>query len=353
MKKNIKAPIIILIFMILIGTFLPSNTIHAAGSWEDYLDGKSAEQENDFVWNTSITDTTKIWDGTTAEITDIDGEGFYRVKTPQEFRWALENNKNVRLDNDIDLGGRDNINWAKIAGYEITNKIDGQNHIVYNLNTTDNGMLERITTGFELKNISFNNFKVISKSGSTGIISAAGQNYTIDNVRVNDSLVVGDGDSIAVLIGEDILGATVNTLNNVVIKNSSVIAKSGRHHSILMGSWHGTKVTNSATIDCVLVSYGAHSGGFIGCCDNSGSTVDNCFSNSTVYGNRETAAFAGYSTNVEFNNCYVSGKVEGTFDISGFAYIAKKISNSYTTAMVGMQNGGRHDIRYEQCKCYI
>ena len=338
MRKNKQVIKIIAIMAILFGVSMPMNIINAS-EWTDYLDEKSAEVLASFSWSSAISDSSKIWDGSVDVVTNEDNEGYFHVKTPQQFRWALENDKNVRLDNDLDLGGRNGIVWTKLAN-AITAKIDGNGYTLYNLNALENSMLEA-GSNFEMFDINFESAR-IEGGGKTGIITPTVHGYRIHNVSVNNSLTIGDGDYIAILVSGIQAANESSEISNVFIKNSNVIAKSGRHHSLIAGGFDMTQVSYSATVDCTLISYGSHSGGFIGCSDQA-STVENCFSNSTVYGYKETSAFAGlagYRAGTEFKNCYVAGKVEGNSNISGFAFTLGSAENCYSTAMVGILNGG-------------
>lgn len=336
----------LLMLLIVIGTVFPLSSMQAsaATTWKDYLDEKSAEQTAAFCWDESITDPTKIWDGTSTEITNIDADGYYLASTPSEFRWALEQARiqgkaiNVRLTADIDLGGRNGVVWSPIASY--TGNIDGDGHAINNFYTTDRNLITNLGANSSIKNIVFNNFKInTSLSSSLGLIGMIHANTVFENIDINNSYLLGYGERVALFVAYQPDGSNI-TFNKIHVKNSTVIAKSGQHHGTLIGFGlvnYAITLTNSFVVDSTLISYGSHSGGFIGCV---GAIVSNCFANITVYGNIQTSAFAGSTGISTFENCYVTGKVEGTNTIASWCFGAKSITNCYSTAMVGMQNGG-------------
>lgn len=329
--------------IIILLTCIPSMSVSAA-TWTDYLNEKADEQTSAFRWDESITDPAKIWDGTSAEITNIDADGYYLASTPSEFRWALEQSAvqstaiNVRLTADIDLGGRNGVEWTPIAKY--TGNIDGAGHAINNLYITGKNFITDLSANSSIKNIEFNNFKInTTLSNDLGLVGTIHANTIFENIHINNSYLSGYGSEIALLAAYHINGSNV-TFNKIYIKNSTLIARSGQHHGMLIGFGtvnYGINLTNSFAIDSTLISYGSHSGGFMGC---AGVIANSCFANLTVYGNVQTSAFAGSTGLSTFENCYVTGKVEGTSTIAGWSFGASSIKNCYSTAMVGMQNGG-------------
>ena len=66
-------------------------------------------------------------------------------------------------------------------------------------------------------------------------------------------------------------------------------------------------------MDGTVVSQG-HSGGFISCTGLT--TVKNCFANIDVYGDNQAGVFVGVVHHpVTIENCWASGKVEGTQNV--------------------------------------
>ena len=79
------------------------------------------------------------------EATDGDGNGLVDVYTAAQLRWALVNKKSLELKNDVDLGGRNGVNWSPVADPgSIT--IEGNGHTIYNLYTAGSGKMGMIST---------------------------------------------------------------------------------------------------------------------------------------------------------------------------------------------------------------
>ena len=90
------------------------------------------------------------------------------------------------------------------------------------------------------------------------------------------------------------------------------------------------KVTNCFAVNGSVVGNRGHNGAFVSCATSV--TIENCFSNVDIYGNKNSAPFTGmlHTGTHSIKNCYCSGKVEGTNGLGGF--IGTMCTNAATTA---------------------
>ena len=313
------------------------------------------------------------WDGNAGGSQPASGSGTvddpYLVGTANELRWCLVNKKSLRLVNDIDLGGREGRNWVgPTVDAPVT--IDGDGHTVYNLYCHNPGgyfSFGLIGTAshddFVIKDLTLSSVKVSTTTGGYGqcVASLIGYFYkgTCDGCTVENAIVDGANcltSGIGGLFAPSQHGAgSVLVIRNTVAKNVNVY---GAYcvSDFIEGPWGNSGlpksllIENSAAVDGTAISTQGHSGGFTSCVMvTDGAVYRNCFSNVDVYGNYHTGVFVGvtHAGNHVFENCYTSGKIEGTNTIGGFfgyseGSASERFTNCYSTSMVGMANGGTY-----------
>lgn len=308
-----------------------------------------------------------VWDGrpegaepTETEMGD-DGVEYRLARTAEEFRWCLANNVSVKLMNDIDLGWRgeaDDPNWN---GVQVTKAmhINGEGHTVYNLRSKTTGIAGLI--GGVAPNATFELFGLNLESAnvegglSTGALVGAFGSGKVSDCRVSDALVKGGNLVGGVFCAHDRVASDV--VVERVAARSIYVRGAQCATSFFQGAMGGASVIveKCSLVESVVVVPGGHAGGFVSCFGVSDEVaVNECFSNVDVYGNTDIGAFVGVTHygKHSFNNCFVSGKVEGTDVIGGFlgssvppnggAANSVKITNCYSTAMVGMSDGGKN-----------
>lgn len=112
----------------------------ARDSKTDYNAQRFNEVVDAFTW--SYTGLPQFQTGDSTEPTQGSGtvDDPYLVYTGGQLKWALVNNKSVKLMSDIDLGGRTGQNWR---GDEINltaaGVFDGNGHSIYNLYSNNGG----------------------------------------------------------------------------------------------------------------------------------------------------------------------------------------------------------------------
>ena len=340
--------------------------------------GSSVSSENNyFKWSNS--NQTTVWDGTSkkpnqddvvtytysdsyldstddtnknvsAEVTyDI----VYDVKTPSEFRYALEqsvnksnDNKNilVKLSSDLDMNGK-SYTWSPLVRAGNINAlgsvyIEGNGHTIYNLKITGNntncGLFGSLNKRLIVKNLGFKSTLVLTSrtSGSYGsgiILGLAGRESATNsngmmyfyNIHSDGAYMQGDERvKIGGLFGESryygntfikncstsnhymygvdhIAGLMAYTqlANNVscqpLVKYDADLPTTPEAFVYQTKTIYPIMIANSYSVDCELFSTGSDSGAFISC--GQSMSVRNCFTNDTIYANSNTGGFIGRS----------------------------------------------------------
>lgn len=298
----------------------------------------------------------------------------------------------LKLMADLDLNGA-NQKWMPF-GYnhylDYTSaicpiSINGNGKTIYNMHVnrpapgTANIELSNIGLMAEAMNNSIWDLTLVSPKvigsqnvgGIAGHIANAGA-QTLKNIRVTDGYFYTDpyeenrkptNDRVAPLFP---LGSCVSELSNLYSERNIVLG--GDHVSGLIGNLGRIRLQDSYTINSYVIGHGAHSAGLISCA-KSLLSVKNCFANASVYGSKDTAVLIGATLQNEgedsgiIENCYATGFVEGGENLAGFMVgcreaatepfrLRKKavgrsaatltIQNCYSTAIVGMQKGGKN-----------
>lgn len=204
----------------------------------------------------------------------------YKVKTPNQLAWFLNNGSNsyIVLESDIDLAEH---TWSGIPNGKVTN-FDGLNHTIFNLNGTQ-GLFASSPT---VKNLRMSNVN-ISSSGSAGAVCSGG---TITNCTVTSGTIQGT--------------STVG--------------------GIASGAGTITGCTNNATV----IGTGSYVGGIVG--NNAGSALD-CINTGDVYGTSYVGGIGGAISYVK--NCYAECTVSGSTNVGGI--LGKLLSGGYTLESSG------------------
>jgi uncharacterized repeat protein (TIGR01451 family) len=288
---------------------------------------------------------------------------------------------------DIDLGGGNNTLWSGIKNTRLEIELDGQGHYIYN---GKNGYFLESDQKFAIHDVTFSNFYIGHTDGmfKSSVKYAYFNNVNWENCvaiggactavvlgnsydecyfkdcTIRNSYVRGNGTGhcsfFASFNGTDItgrktasyLGDTTKGITSHYYTNVPELAEAER-------AWNGKKTQNldyagstlskkfpsiyegCATVDCELYETKTgtdvyHSGGFVSCI-RSNVIFKNCYSNTSVYGNRQLGVFIGgvigcndgfyYQNPISrkqtlvsayFEGCYTSGKIEGKTQIGGF-----------------------------------
>lgn len=308
-----------------------------------------------------------VWDGrpegtepTETEVGD-DGVEYRLARTAEEFRWCLVNNVSVKLMNDIDLGWRGEANDPNWNGVQVKKKmrIDGNGHTVYNLRSSQGlyvGLIGcvAVDANFELVRLNLETACVNAGRNSAAFVGKIANGFVSDCVVSN-----------VLMEGTQICGGVFSFRENTPGGNVVVERVSAKHifsrgsecvTPFFQGAWGANSVSieNCSITESVDVVPGGHAGGLVSCFGCNTMNVRNCFADVDIYGNLDVGVLLGIAHwgNHEFVNCFASGKVEGTDGIGGFlgnsvtsnggGADSLKITNCYSTAMVGMSDGGKN-----------
>lgn len=291
--------------------------------------------------------------------TDADGNGLVEVYKASQLRWALVNRKSLELMNDVDLGGRNGVNWSPVAdpGNIV---IEGNGHTVYNMNISSNGPAGMIASTprkwiaedseecLRIRNIRFRYCYTYTGDIYAGTVIGWMLSGRMEQVSVEDSVVYGANHVGGIMSGwnsgDSSFGNYGTYMDQCHVRNVTTYGTS------CIGSFVGpvshAKITNSYSIDSYDISTVSHSGGFVSCPGNC--WVENCFTNVRLYCNTDGGVFSGIGHLANhFENCFAAGIVEGTSNVGGFfgrddngssMRAADTCINCYSTSMVGMQN---------------
>ncbi len=348
--KRMKKGVALILCIVLI---LCSNTTVFAATWSDYLESTYAERFKEFEALQAANKDNKvpeseIWTGNSVQPTqDADKDGLLDIYTAAQLRWALDNKKSCELMNDVDLGGRKNVNWAPVSNPGgIT--IEGNGYTIYNLRSVGGGKIGMIAeannANFKMQNIRFR-YSYVQNSGQySGTAVGWMTGGTMKQVSVEDSVVRGASHTGGIVsgwtgVGDDTLKTFVVRMDQCHVRNVTTYGTSCV--GSFVGPVSGYKITNCYSIDSYDISTATHSGGFVSCpgfC-----WVENCFTNVKLYCNSDGGVFSGIGHFVNhFENCFAAGVVEGTSNVGGFfgrdEAPADTCINCYSTSMVGMQN---------------
>lgn len=382
MKRIYRVFTFFIVFMLTIGLFSPTYLVKAEDSWNN--DVALWQSYGNQGWTDTGSDVPK-WSGSVANkagdpSTDplaypqplpieevhyfqmnkmpdgkclaepneaVEDVTYYAVYSPEQFRYAMNNQYNIKLMNDLDMNQKA---WSAAT---LNRKvfIDGNNHTIYNLK---GGAL--VTTWTQPLIVS--DLMVSSAQINEGIFgSSMSDTYiSLENVSVEHAIVDGTGH----------MGALVS---HAYYRNSGSFARVYANHchsknvyvrstscsGNIFGPISGW-IENCYAIDGSMRTV-SHSGAFTSCAGNY--VIQNCFTNVRAYataGVGNTGAFVGHVEDsyytpgggrvTKFINCYASGSVEGTDNLGGFVAGAGNcenvaecqflFENCYSTAMVGM-----------------
>ena len=364
MKRMKKECILFLCLMLILcgnlGAFAVDIIMNPGENWNVYLGriyhARKAEFDTLRAANEGNTvPADQVWTlNAMQEATDADGNGLVDVYTAAQLRWALVNKRSLELMNDVDLGGRNNVNWTPVANPGgIT--VEGNGHTIYNLHvaaggTAKAGMIAEVNhADFKMQNLRFRYSDIQTTGQYSGVAIGWMLGGSMTQVAVEDSVVQGGAHTGGILSGWNNDGdPSLKTFK--VIMDQCHVRNVTTYGTSCVGSFvgpvSGYKITNSYSIDSYDISTASHSGGFVSCPGNC--WVENCFTNVRLYCNQDGGVFTGigHFTN-HFENCFASGVVEGTSNVGGFfgaddanaAYAGPDTCiNCYSTSMVGMQN---------------
>ena len=147
---------------------------------------------------------------------------FYRIIDSEE-DWQLINTyprENFRLKKDLDFTG---IPQSKTYISQIYGVLDGENHIISNIDSDYGYIIARLETGGIIQNIQFNNINLEQNRNDSfaGIIYNV--NGTINNVSVNNTKIIVKSPNpiyVGILMG---YGSYGNVLNSSIVDSQIII----------------------------------------------------------------------------------------------------------------------------------
>ena len=202
---------------------------------------------------------------------------YYEIYFPEQLRWAITNQKSFRLMNDLDMNGRESRTWSTA---NLSNKVfmDGNGHTIYNLNTTDGGLIGTWTQPIIAKEI-----KVVSARMQSGLFTGASRGsstyISMEGVRLEHALIQSGG------FGGGLIGAFYyrpsGSYGRVYASNchtKNVYVNGSGCSGNIFGPISGF-VENCYAIDGT-VRTNTHSGAFTSCAGNY--IIKDCFTDSNL-----------------------------------------------------------------------
>ncbi len=340
-------------------------------TWGDYLTAVATQKRAEWNWSTPPAGTP-VWDGSIAPsspATVMEGtKTVYLIYTPQELYWTRQHgndaaiskfaNAEIRLMRDLDMGGRSGRAWVPYS-VDFKGEFNGQGYTMYNLYVNRpaseyNGLFSYTGTASNIHDLRMVTPKVYGQKHNAALV---GMDYgVVRDVCVEKAWIEANLDPSIPAQGNDWTCGIIGEINSFSTYSGLVAVDCVMYGKDHVGATAGQvrSIQNSYATGCTIISTGFHSGGFISCTDFLVS-IKNCFSDCEVFGTRDTGAFMGYSTNSGsasvntrlIENCFAQGSVEGVTTIGGFSAGFKgfgsggiTVSNCYSTAIVGMRNGG-------------
>lgn len=343
-------------------------------------DGAFIKRWEQFSWSmdNSVPDDWK-WDGTKANVNadatntvetnprvipDFN-QAVIKVYSPHQLYYLFQvsfllNGKTISIESDLDFSGYE---YAWMNAPELENlTIVGNGHTLYNIGGGKSFI--KSVTNVKMSDVVFDSAKLVTNSedllGIVGLFKANANKNEFNRIRIQNSLFFSSKDkNFEAYLGP--LGESKGLVADHIATVNNVMYATKAHIGGLIALSDNTEITNSYSVDSIVVARGNHSGGFSSC-SNGGIVAENCFTNNEVYGNEETGVFIGavmenYGSTLvsSFTNCYTSGSIEGTTGLGGFIGVVDPMASAqqsvdfkvsfdrcYSTSIVGMQSGGKN-----------
>ncbi len=282
---------------------------------------------------------------------------YYGVYSPEQFRYAMVNQLNIKLMKDLDMNGQSGVSWGAVA-FNKKVFIDGNGHTIYNLN--GGNLISSWTQPLIVRNLAVCSASLLNGGGLFG--GTYSDTYiSLEDVSFEHAIVMNGSGHAGGLINYSYYRNTGSFARvyanrchtkNVYVRGSSC---SGNIFGPISGF-----IENCYAVDGTMRT-NSHSGAFTSCAGNY--IIQNCFTNVKAYASNNTGAFVGHvedsyytpggSRVTQFINCYASGSVEGDgANLGGFCAGAGNcervatcqflFENCYSTAMVGMLNNQQY-----------
>ena len=231
---------------------------------------------------------------------DVD---FYReINTTDDWK-AINTSptENYILMQDLDFKNNPN---DSIINTQYNGILDGNNHIVKNINTTQLGIIWYVNN--EIKNLRFENIEITSDKAKSIIINA----NKIENVYASNVKITKTSEEDSNRQG-GLVGTLTGEMKNSGIKNVTIINESYSSRTRI--------------------------GGLVG--DVNSKSMSNCYaSNVNIQTKNNTylgvGGLVGRAQNVEIINCYATGKIEidgsNVGGLIGYVYNTGKLYNSFS-----------------------
>ena len=260
-------------------------------------------------------------------------QGYTLIKTAEDLAKIGTNGKYI-LMNDIDLS---NYHWSGISNF--SGELDGNGHVIKNLNNATTGLFGDVTNGV-IKNLGIvdSNFSITNYSCGV-LVSGVLTNGTVENCY-SESDITGSGTYVGGLIGfardsvidscyvtGDVYGD--NTVGGII---GSLEVNTG--DCIFRGGFFSGTVTGNDTV-------GGISGYMSGDIMHSFSTGNIIFTGSGAY--TYAGGIVGRSSTGSVSDSYFSGNITGnaehTGGIMGEKFSGGAITNSYILSQIANLDG--------------
>ena len=329
------------------------------------------------------------------------------VYSGEQLLYALQHYKDnqvVRLGDNIDLNGMHH-SWPGVTNSSNNTIIDGAGFTIYNYGnvydssdkTTDEQKRDTVkrpvflnrtgtNSACTIQNLSFVTAKIVQPMCSYGglfqRLQSESKQYEPGTVKLTMTDLTFERclNYSGVYNDYKWKGANGTRYNRFLIWGSSIMGQPGtspldsealytsfsakrvyfinnymfgkNHVSLGFLCVYNGKMENCASIGCMLVGTGGHSGGLLPCSTNK-TRVEKCFISAEMYGARDIYGLGGASA---VDQCYTTGKMEGYKDLSGLGggyrnpdvansrevADVRNVTRSYSTMLVGLRTEARN-----------
>ena len=190
----------------------------------------------------------------------------------------------------------------------------------------------------EIKNLTMQNCKVVSKGNYVGNFVGYADGVTISNCSAKETEVIGDSD-VGGIVG-CVFATTVTTITNCY--NTGSVRGTGDWVGGIVGECHYATITNCYNTGSVSGSN--YAGGIVGY--SYSATITNCYNTGSVSGYIAVGGIEGGSQGptATITNCYNTVSVNGSSNVGGIVgsvFRIVTITNCYNTESVnGSSNVG-------------
>ncbi len=261
-----------------------------------------------------------------------------------------------RLSAPIDLSG---IRWSTAVVPWFAGTFDGAGHAIAHLTITGGGHLGlfgRVLAGAQIRNLGVSNVNLVGSGDSVGALAGENKRGTVTQCYGTGS-ISSTGSNVGGLVGENYYGTVTQCYSSGAVSGAGQaagLAGSNNYGTIsrcystaavrgnddvggLVGRNDGGTVTQCCGMGAVS-STGNDAGGLLG--ENYYGTVIRCYSTGAISGVGQVGGLAGSNNHGPVTLCYSTGAVRGNDDVGGLVG-SSETPNFVTASFWDIQTSGQ------------